>query len=298
MLRHLLWIPTVQAKARLSLPILGHPALQFQLRWLHRNGVTEFFIWDGSRTPGSEVEVLKLAIDDDSLSLSTIEELWSHGGRLEAEELTGHGFLSDLSQVTDLGLTQVWTNHLEQGSALTQMCSGPNSDVVMLCGDLALLRGLTEPCPANTLEQLAEFFGQQGIKVDLQDVSGIYHQGFDQPECLLDLHRDLLREGDIANLPPVNDRGIWQGEGCFVHPETDLVPPIWLGARVTIAREARLYGPVVVGDKVSIGEGAFLSDCVISSNTVISAGSLIQGCVLPIPFASSGGFLDQDAPGA
>lgn len=59
-----------------------------------------------------------------------------------------------------------------------------------------------------------------------------------------------------------------------------------IGHNVTIDPSARIHGPAVIGDNVSIGAGTVIDNCIIGDNVTIS-----QGCQLMLSVVSDGCFL-------
>ncbi|MBT8440755.1 MAG: NDP-sugar synthase [Gammaproteobacteria bacterium] len=76
------------------------------------------------------------------------------------------------------------------------------------------------------------------------------------------------------------------GRDYFAAPDTRLRArvvrdgPVLIGARCEIAGDARLVGPIVLGDDVSVGEGAFLHACVVLPGTRIPAGISLHNAVV------------------
>lgn len=59
-----------------------------------------------------------------------------------------------------------------------------------------------------------------------------------------------------------------------------------IGHNVTIDPSARIHGPTVIGDNVTIGAGTVIDNCIIGNNVTIS-----QGCQLMLSVVSDGCFL-------
>ena len=98
--------------------------------------------------------------------------------------------------------------------------------------------------------------------------------------------------------------GIWQGEGCQIHPEARLIAPIVLGRNVSIDAGATVGPDTSIGDSSIVaksaqvsrteawhgtyfGEFAIVTDCTIADKNIVkdhvqvSAGAVIgSGCVL------------------
>lgn len=61
---------------------------------------------------------------------------------------------------------------------------------------------------------------------------------------------------------------------------------VTVGHNVTIDPSARIHGPTVIGDNVTIGAGTVIDNCIIGNNVTIS-----QGCQLMLSVVSDGCFL-------
>lgn len=59
-----------------------------------------------------------------------------------------------------------------------------------------------------------------------------------------------------------------------------------IGRNVTIDPSARIHGPTVIGDNVTIGAGTVIDNCIIGNNVTVS-----QGCQLMLSVVSDGCFL-------
>ena len=54
----------------------------------------------------------------------------------------------------------------------------------------------------------------------------------------------------------------------------------WIGSDVAISPDARIEGPVVIGDGSTIGEGAQLRDSIIFPGTKVADGEIVIGAIL------------------
>lgn len=61
---------------------------------------------------------------------------------------------------------------------------------------------------------------------------------------------------------------------------------VQIGRNVTIDPSARIHGPTVIGENVTIGAGAVIDNCIIGNNVTVS-----QGCQLMLSVVSDGCFL-------
>ncbi|HEY3243949.1 MAG TPA: sugar transferase, partial [Phycisphaerae bacterium] len=96
---------------------------------------------------------------------------------------------------------------------------------------------------------------------------------------LLALCESLLRSA--PHTPPAagyEQRGaqVWLAPGSRVHPSARLVGPLVLHERVTVAEAATIVGPSVLGAGCRIGRGAIVAHSVLARNTVVAPGSAIR----------------------
>ncbi|HUA11141.1 MAG TPA: NDP-sugar synthase [Solirubrobacteraceae bacterium] len=64
------------------------------------------------------------------------------------------------------------------------------------------------------------------------------------------------------------------GEGIEVEGQA------WIGRRASVADEARLLGPVVVGDGASVGAGAQLRETILLPGAQVDAGAIVIGAIV------------------
>lgn len=72
--------------------------------------------------------------------------------------------------------------------------------------------------------------------------------------------------------------------------DTDVSDSVWIGRDVQIGARARLMGPIVLGDGVSVGDGAQLRESIVFPGTDIPADSILIGAI-----AGHGGILESMA---
>lgn len=120
------------------------------------------------------------------------------------------------------------------------------------------------------------------------------------PRHYLDLHRALLRGPELDPEPhgTAHAGRVWIGPGCRIDPSAQITGPLVIGRDCVIGARAVLEGPLTLGegcsvgpdallrdavvwDRVNIGAGAHIAECLVGSNTTIAAGeSLPPGQVL------------------
>lgn len=73
------------------------------------------------------------------------------------------------------------------------------------------------------------------------------------------------------------DTGLIVGEGTSLDGVALVEPPVWIGADVQIGLNARLHGPLVIGDGTTVGDGALLRDAVVLPDATIPRRTILAG---------------------
>jgi len=78
--------------------------------------------------------------------------------------------------------------------------------------------------------------------------------------------------------------GLWVGERSALPDDLELVaPPAWIGEDCDLADGVRLMGPVVVGDRCSVGAGVALRDAILLPGTTVPPGEIVIGAIVGRP---------------
>lgn len=297
------------------IPVLGKPAIERQLDWLGRCGVDEVVVnlhYLHRAVSGALAD--RLEKDGPIVHLKVEAELsGTAGGVALAREHFQETFcVVPVDCVTDLDLRKALEFHRSR-RALCTIVALPASGAsrfghMELSEEQRVLRFVEKPRqPDQRLDWISTGiyvlepeifelipdvrpfdFGQH-LFPDLVGpdsgvyafaAEGVYWQDFCDPLAYREVHRDLLREGDIAHLPEPNERGLWEGEGCVISAAAELIPPLLLGRNVVVEAGARLEGPVVLGDHVVVGENAVVSDSVLWSRTVVDPGARVTSSLV------------------
>jgi len=92
---------------------------------------------------------------------------------------------------------------------------------------------------------------------------------------------DALSRKVVCDLPGVErDAGVRLGAGSDPRPGAVLNAPLVAGEACTIESDARLLGPVVLGDGCRIGVGALVDRAVLWDAVTVGKGARAAGCVL------------------
>jgi len=118
-----------------------------------------------------------------------------------------------------------------------------------------------------------------------EPVYGYPHHGYwldmGTLEKYLGLNCDLLQAKTTSHLsPPPNRDGTYGKTDAAVHPAAQITGPVAIGRRCRIGEGARIVGPVVIGDDCHIGAGAYLESSVLWNGASVSAGASHQRCVI------------------
>lgn len=94
-------------------------------------------------------------------------------------------------------------------------------------------------------------------------------------------HKDILdgkAKVDLSGIKMLKD--IWIGEGAYVHPSVDLKGPIVVGQNARIEADAKIDKYSVIGNNVSIGQGAKIKRAIIGDNAYVGRHADLFGCVI------------------
>lgn len=118
------------------------------------------------------------------------------------------------------------------------------------------------------------------------------------PENYLGVHRDLLTNKELKKERLVREAIKWNRNASDIHPEARLIGPVVLGEGCVIGQGARIKGPASIGSNchignnasiegsiiwqgVRIGGGVSINSCIIASGCIIGKGAVLnKGCVL------------------
>jgi mannose-1-phosphate guanylyltransferase/mannose-1-phosphate guanylyltransferase/phosphomannomutase len=203
--------------------------------------------------------------------------------------------------LTDIDLTALWEAHKARGGIATlslKRVDDPSQIGVVILAEDGRIQGFQEkPDPAEALSNL----GNCGIYVMEPEIFDFFP---DRPfvDWALDVFPALLAQdvpfygheiteywNDIGNI-----REFRQGNFDAIAGEVSVEfdpgrlnpdgieieePPVYVGAACEIAAGARLTGPLVMGDRCSVGEGAAIRDSVLWPGTVVAPHEVLIGAV-------------------
>ncbi|HXF51178.1 MAG TPA: NDP-sugar synthase [Dehalococcoidia bacterium] len=98
------------------------------------------------------------------------------------------------------------------------------------------------------------------------------------PERYLQVNLDLLEVA--AEETAEQGTALLLEEGASVDGDAYVAGPVLVGAGARVAREARLFGPCVIGPRCEIGEGATVEDSVLWEGAVVEADAVVERSIL------------------
>lgn len=74
--------------------------------------------------------------------------------------------------------------------------------------------------------------------------------------------------------------GVWVGEGCRIDPSAHICGPVFIGDRAVVEEGAFLGGFTVVGAGAQVGAGARIAQSVVGAGAAVSADAAVFGSVI------------------
>lgn len=297
-------------------PILNRPAIERQLDWLAQAGVDEVVVnlhYLHRAVSGALAERVK--VDSPRLHLTVEAELsGTAGGVALAQDHFSETFcVVGVDCVTDLDLRPVLEFHRSRRALCTIVAlpsQGASRFGHMELGDgdrvlqfvekpsmrpdsLAWISTgiyLLEPEIFDHIPDVRPFdFGQHLFPELVGPRGGVfayraadaYWQDFGEPLAYRQVHRDLLK--GMCHLPkesPLDENGVFQGEGCVIDPGAEVTGPVVLGRNVVLRPGVKITGPAVLGDDVVVGDNASITDSVIWARTVVESGATVSSSLV------------------
>lgn len=154
-----------------------------------------------------------------------------------------------------------------------------NAGVYLL--DAELLRRIPRERPVSIEREFFPALIADGIPC-FGWLGAAYWRDIGTPAAYRAAQMDLLEGRARAVLPPPGERrdGSWVGPGGTVAPGARVVAPAVIGARVTLARGARVGPSAVVGDGSTIGPDARVEGAVLWERVEVGPGALLRDCIL------------------
>lgn len=109
--------------------------------------------------------------------------------------------------------------------------------------------------------------------------SNAYWMDIGAPEKYLQLNRDLMR-GEVKGYSLIQGKVVKIGQGCSIHPETQIIGPVIIGDNCTIGRGAKLFGPLVIGTANIIAEETVVDSSITWHNVRFGPRVNISECLI------------------
>jgi mannose-1-phosphate guanylyltransferase len=100
------------------------------------------------------------------------------------------------------------------------------------------------------------------------------------PQKYFALNRDLLLGATSSPLTVSNREGITCGNGVAIAPSSELAAPAVIGDNATISGGVRIKGPAAIGKGCRVEEDVIIEDSVIWDNVSIGAGARLRRCII------------------
>jgi mannose-1-phosphate guanylyltransferase len=295
-------------------PVLGTPVMEHILRLLAKHGFGDV-IANLHYFP----DQIEARFDDGSdwgvrLSYSHERELLgTAGGVRNVRDHFGEETFLIISgdALTDIDLTALWRRHKQAGGigtlALRRVDDPSQLGVVILTEDGRVQGFQEKPMPSEALSDLGncgiyvfepEIFDYFPDREFVDWAQDVFPALLDQDvpfygHEIADYWNDIgsiseFRQGNFDALESVVAVEVdWheRDAGVLVAPSADLSadaivePPVYIGADSSIAADVRLTGPVVVGHRCTVGEGAALRDTIVWPGTELEPGAVQIGGV-------------------
>ncbi len=307
--------PLTSERPKPLAPVANKPVMHHIVDLLRRHGITEIvatlhYMADEIETyfgNGSELGVTMHYVVEDS-------PLGTAGAVKQAEAILSADPFIIISgdALTDMDLSAIVAYHLQRKAALTialRRVPNPLEFGVVVTDDRGrITRFLEKPSWGEVFSDTIN----TGIYV-LDPLVFDYMEPGKNYDFSRDIFPQMLRDGrplygivmdsywtDIGNLQQYQQAnydalrrqvqleipgtevapGIWQGDGCRIHPDVQLHGPIVLGKNVSVERGAAIDELTVLGDSSIVAEGARLHRTVAWEGVYIGADASLLGCTI------------------
>jgi mannose-1-phosphate guanylyltransferase len=279
-------------------PVLNIPFLEHVIRYLGGHGIKDIILAQGFLSKPMDDYFQDGSRFGVSLTYSLENKPLGTGGAIKnAEHLLKGTFLVLNGDIfTDLDLTAMLKFHNERGSKVTISLT-PVEDptaygLIETSSDGRITRFLEKPSwdqvTTNLINAGAYMMDKEMLKRIPPQVSysferQLFPQLLEQsdpiyafaspsywidigtPSKYLQLHRDLLR-GEVKGYTFVQGKIVKIGQGCNIHPETQIIGPVIIGENCVINRGAKIFGPTIIGPGNIIMEDATIDESLTWQN--------------------------------
>jgi mannose-1-phosphate guanylyltransferase len=293
-------------------PVLNTPFLEHVIRYLSSHGIKDIILAQGFLAKPMDDYFGDGSRFGVTLTYSLESKPLGTGGAVKnAENLLKDTFLVLNGDIfTDLDLTAMMKFHKERGSKVTISLT-PVEDptaygLIESSSDGRITRFLEKPSwdqvTTNLINAGAYMMDKEMLKrIPAQTSYSFERQLFPQlleqcdpiyafsspsywmdigtPQKYLQLHRDLLR-GEVRGYSLVQGKIVKIGQGCSIHPDTQIIGPAVIGDNCVISRGVKIFGPAIIGPGNIINEDAVIEESLTWQNTHFGPRASIKSCIV------------------
>jgi mannose-1-phosphate guanylyltransferase/phosphomannomutase len=295
-------------------PVVGRPILEHIVRLLRRHGFTDIYatlhympevIQDYFGTGESFGVTMRYSVEETPLGTA---------GSVKAceEHLDSTFLVISGDALTDFDLAQALDFHKSKGAiatiVLARVPTPLEYGVVITDDDGRIARFLEKPSWSEVFSDTVN----TGIYVLEPEVLGFVDFGreFDFSKNLFPLilrrrlplfgyiasgywsdigtieqyrqtHYDILEGRAKVDMPGEEvERGVYIGEGAEIHPNARLIPPVVIGDRCRVKRNAEVGDGTVIGEQNLLNEGASVKRSIIWNNSYVGKETELRGAIV------------------
>lgn len=100
------------------------------------------------------------------------------------------------------------------------------------------------------------------------------------PENYMKVHGDLLTNNELRKQKIVKESIKWDKNSCHIHPEARLTGPVVIGEGCLVSKGVKIVGPASIGQNSQIGEGVYIEGSIIWQGVNIGEGAIIQNSII------------------
>ncbi|MGE5594241.1 MAG: sugar phosphate nucleotidyltransferase [Betaproteobacteria bacterium] len=306
--------PLTCDKPKPMVPVVGRPILEHIVRLLRKHGFTCIYatlhympevIQDYFGTGDSFGVSMRYAVED--VPLGTAGSVKACEEHLDTTFLVISG-----DALTDFDLAEAVEFHKAKGAiatiVLARVPTPLEYGVVITDNDGRILRFLEKPSWSEVFSDTVN----TGIYVLEPDVLGFFDFGqeFDFSKNLFPLilkrklplfgyvasgywsdigtieqyrqtHYDILEGRARVDIPGREvEKGVYIGQGADIHPNARLIPPVVIGERCRVKRNAEVGECTVIGQQNLLNEGASVKRSIIWNNSYVGKETELRGAIV------------------
>jgi mannose-1-phosphate guanylyltransferase len=307
--------PLTLARAKPVVPLLNRPFLAYQLALLGQHGVRDVILSCQYR-----VEDLKAALGEETMGVRLRyvverEPLGTGGGVRNAADLTsGLVFVLNGDVLTDADLSAMLRFHDERRARvsiyLTRVSDPRQYGLVETAADGRILRFREKPGPEEPITTdminagiylidaslLHRMPADRAVSIEREFFPGLiddgipcygwavstYWRDIGNAAAYREAQMDLLDGRIRTRLVPLGSkrRGTWVADGGSIAPDARLAGPSVIGGGVTVEARASVGPRAVIGAGSRIQAGASVEASVLWEDVVVGPGAVLRECVV------------------